>query len=54
MLDIKTQKILFIGCGAMGSAMVKNLIKNGFDPHHIHAIDPSRAQIPGIKKYKDP
>lgn len=38
----------------MGSAMVKNLIKNGFDPHHIHAVDPSRAQIPGIKKYKDP
>ncbi len=54
MLDIKSQKILFIGCGAMGSAMVKNLIKNGFDPDQIHAIDPSLAQIPGIKKYKDP
>lgn len=54
MLDIKSQKILFIGCGVMGSAMVKNLIKNGFDPHHIHAVDPSRAKIPGIKKYKDP
>ncbi len=54
MLDIKSQKILFIGCGAMGSAMVKNLIKNGFDTHHIHAIDPSLTKIPGIKKYKNP
>lgn len=54
MLDIKSQKILFIGCGAMGSAMVKNLIKNGIDPDQIHAVDPSLANIPGIKKYKNP
>ena len=53
MLDVKSQKILFIGCGAMGSAMVKNLIKNGFDLNNIHAVDPSNINIPGIKKYKD-
>lgn len=37
----------------MGSAMVKNLIKNGFDLNNIHAVDPSNINIPGIKKYKD-
>ncbi len=38
----------------MGSAMVKNLIKNGFDPSQIHAVDPSLTHITGIKKHKKP
>jgi len=50
---IINKKILFLGCGKMGSAMAKNLIKNGMEPDLISAISPSLNQnIPGIKYYR--
>ncbi|MES2677890.1 MAG: pyrroline-5-carboxylate reductase [Pseudomonadota bacterium] len=44
------KKILFIGCGKMGSAMIKNLLNNGFEYPQLTILKPSKKnQIVGIK-----
>lgn len=44
------KKILFIGCGKMGSAVLKNLISNGFDENNFMVLKPSKKNL--IKKIK--
>ncbi len=41
MLNIQSSKILFLGCGKMGSILLNNLLKNGFESSQISIIDPS-------------
>ncbi len=49
---MKLKKILFLGCGKMGGAIAKNLIKNGLN-FEIDAIDPNENQeISEIKFHK--
>jgi pyrroline-5-carboxylate reductase len=45
------KKILFIGCGKMGLAIIKNLLANGFEYQQFTVLKPSKKnQIVGIKQ----
>lgn len=47
---MKNKKILFVGCGKMGSAMLHNLILNGYKASDFTVIKPSKKNlIKGIK-----
>jgi pyrroline-5-carboxylate reductase len=47
---MKDKKILFIGCGKMGSAIVKNLLTNGFEYNQFTILKPSKINaITGVK-----
>ncbi|MDA0902404.1 MAG: pyrroline-5-carboxylate reductase [Proteobacteria bacterium] len=46
------QKILFLGCGKMGGAIVKSLINKKFSPTSFSVVKPTQNnQIPNIKYY---
>jgi pyrroline-5-carboxylate reductase len=48
--EMLTKKILFIGCGKMGSAIIKNLLNNGFEYHQFTILKPSKSNIiTGVK-----
>lgn len=50
----KMSQILFLGCGKMGSAIAKSLIRNNYDPEKITVIDPNfSGEIHGVKIYPD-
>lgn len=51
MLNIQSSKILFLGCGKMGSILLNNLLKNGFESSQITVIDPSPSSILGIENF---
>ena len=44
-MTVDNKKILFIGCGKMGSAMVKNLLNNGFEYPQFTILKPSKSNI---------
>jgi pyrroline-5-carboxylate reductase len=46
----ENKKILFIGCGKMGSAIIKNLLSNGFEYPQFTILKPSKKNlIIGVK-----
>ena len=48
--ELLSRKILFIGCGKMGSAIIKNLLNNGFEYPQFTVLKPSRQNlIAGVK-----
>ena len=48
--NMANQKILFIGCGKMGSAIIKNLLNQGFEYSNFTILKPSKSNlIVGIK-----
>ncbi len=48
---IKNKQILFVGCGKMGSAIIKNLLANGFEYPQFKILKPSKKNpIIGIKQ----
>ncbi|MFT6332418.1 MAG: pyrroline-5-carboxylate reductase [Lentimonas sp.] len=49
-IDSSNKKILFIGCGKMGGAIIKNLLSNGFEYNQFIILKPSKSNmITGIK-----
>ena len=45
------KQILFVGCGKMGSAMISNLLKNGFLSEQFLVIKPSQNNLIAKIKY---
>lgn len=45
--------LLFIGCGKMGSILVKNLLAKGFEPSQIKAIDLTPNESLPIEYFRD-
>lgn len=48
--ELPNKQILFIGCGKMGSAIIKNLLNNGFEYPDFTVLKPSRTNlVTGVK-----
>ncbi len=48
---MSNKKILFVGCGKMGSAIIKNLLNNGFEYPDFTILKPSKKNpIVGVKR----
>ncbi len=48
--ELNNKKILFIGCGKMGLAIVKNLLSQGFEYQQFTILKPSKSnRIVGVK-----
>ena len=48
--ELDDKKIFFVGCGKMGSAIIKNLLKQGFEYPQFTILKPSKKNlIAGIK-----
>jgi len=43
-------KILVVGCGKMGTAIVQGWLKNGVDGKSIHIVDPNESMLIGLKQ----
>jgi pyrroline-5-carboxylate reductase len=51
-MELLDKKVLFIGCGNMGSAILKNLLRNGFNPANFSVLKPSQKNIIPNISYK--
>ncbi|NDF12434.1 MAG: pyrroline-5-carboxylate reductase [Proteobacteria bacterium] len=49
----KTTKILLVGCGKMGSAMLKGWLEAGYKKEHIRVVDEAASRLP-VKSYDKP
>jgi len=50
---VEVQRIGFIGCGNMGSALLKSVVDNGIFPSScVYAADSSKEQLEAVRKLK--